>query len=402
MVSEAADTAGALERLLSEPALAVAERESACAPLLSGDGPPMVLFGAGGLGRRTLAGLRRLGLEPVAFSDNDPALWGTDVDGVPVLSPRDSARYARDGVAVVTIWRAEGGHEFAITRSQLETFGWLRVEPFLPLYWAAPEQFLPYLAAGRPSDVLPAADEIRRAFALLGDEASRLEFVAQLRWRVLGDFSAVSEPTPGCDAANEYWPAGLVSCSASESFVDCGAFDGDTLCRYVHAFSSFSAWSAYEPDPVNVEVLERRVAALPSDLGRRVRVRAAATGAAAATAFFVADGTAAAHLSPTGAVSAIEVPVAALDEEDLPSAPSFVKLDVEGAEAATLRGASALLRAHRPTLAVSAYHRLPDLWELPLLVHELCPWARLELRAHAAEAFDLVLYALTSGESSGV
>src|ERR1700680_3299753 len=49
----------------------------------------VVLYGAGGLGRRTLLGMRRQGIDPIAFADGNSALWGTDVEGVRVLSPED-------------------------------------------------------------------------------------------------------------------------------------------------------------------------------------------------------------------------------------------------------------------------------------------------------------------------
>lgn len=361
----------------------------------------LVLFGAGGLGRRTLKGLRRLGKEPQAFVDNDEALWGTVVEGVPVLSPRDAvARYARGGVVCVTIWRAEGGHQFEATRGVLEDSGWRRVLPFLELYRAYPDEFLPYLAAGRVADVLGSAVAVRRAFDLLGDAVSRGEFLAQLRWRLRGDFSAVAEPTPGCDGANEYWPRDVVTPGSAEVVVDCGAYDGDTLARFAAAFGEFAAWVAFEPDPQNFTSFQRGLGRLPASLVARVRAVAAATGASAGAASFAAVGSAASSFTNTDDDVAIEVPVVALDEEDLPSPVTFVKLDVEGAEGATLLGARRLLRQDRPLLAVSCYHRQEDLWELPLLVHELLPGARLALRAHAAEAFDLVLYALPETRST--
>ena len=53
----------------------------------------LVLFGAGNLGRRVLGGLRRLGVEPLAFADNNPRLWGTSVEQLPVLRPDDAASF---------------------------------------------------------------------------------------------------------------------------------------------------------------------------------------------------------------------------------------------------------------------------------------------------------------------
>ena len=67
-------------------------------------GRDLVLMGAGGLGRRTLAGLRAHGVLPLAFADNAPARHGTRIDGVPVLSPADAARqFGSRAAFVVTI-----------------------------------------------------------------------------------------------------------------------------------------------------------------------------------------------------------------------------------------------------------------------------------------------------------
>ena len=65
----------------------------------------IVLFGAGGMGRRMLAGLRRVGIPPVAFADNNPATQGKNIDGIPVLSPVEAAHlYGSNAVFVITIW----------------------------------------------------------------------------------------------------------------------------------------------------------------------------------------------------------------------------------------------------------------------------------------------------------
>lgn len=74
--------------------------------------------------------------------------------------------------------------------------------------------------------------------------------------------------------------------------------------------------------------------------------------------------------------------------------PTFIKMDVEGAEAATIRGALTTIRRDRPLLAVAAYHRQADLWRLPLQVDEAVNDYRFFLRQHAAEGFELVLYAV--------
>jgi Methyltransferase FkbM domain len=74
--------------------------------------------------------------------------------------------------------------------------------------------------------------------------------------------------------------------------------------------------------------------------------------------------------------------------------PTFVKMDIEGAESAALAGSHRVIREGRPLLAVAAYHKQADLWELPRQIHDMMADYRMFLRPHAGEGFDAVLYAV--------
>jgi len=94
-----------LDHLLSESLSSVIERErstfdQAAGPLKKS----LVLFGAGGNGRKTLAGLRSLGIEPLAFVDNNSTGWNQFIDGLQVLSPLDAVtKFSQEAVFVVPI-----------------------------------------------------------------------------------------------------------------------------------------------------------------------------------------------------------------------------------------------------------------------------------------------------------
>ena len=87
------------------------------------------------------------------------------------------------------------------------------------------------------------------------------------------------------------------------------------------------------------------------------------------------------------------VQVVALDDVLPTFAATFIKLDVEGAEPAALRGARRTLERHCPDVAVSVYHAASHLWEVPLLLHELQPQYSFMLRYHQFNGFDVVAYA---------
>src|ERR1700729_3284615 len=104
-----------LEELLGEsPASARNREQTTFQKAAGGRDQRIVLFGAGGLGRRTLAGLRSAGIGPLAFSDNRPELWGTDIDGLTVLPPEEAATaFGSNATFVVTIWGAGSTHRLA-------------------------------------------------------------------------------------------------------------------------------------------------------------------------------------------------------------------------------------------------------------------------------------------------
>ncbi len=323
-----------LRRMLEEPKDTARERERALlAELTAKPEMPIVLFGAGNLGRRTLSVLRANGRDVAAFIDNASGLWGTVVDGVPVLSPAGaSARYARDGLVLVTIWRAEGGHDFLVTREGLRGLGWRRVESFIPLFWGYGADALPYITIDLPTKVLEARESVLAAAALWLEERSLREYVNQVRWRLTADFAALSPAEP-----DQYFPAGLVRVGPDEVFVDCGAFTGDTLLDVARRVGSWRAYHAFEPDPASFAALQAVVAALPEPLAGRVHVHRAATSDRPGTARFNATGLDSAKLSASGTY---EVDCVAIDDVVTGAPPTFVKMDIEGAEAAALAGSA--------------------------------------------------------------
>ena len=106
MPSLSADLDQQLDELLAEGAEGAQQREaSAFDELTGGNTTELVLFGAGNLGRRTLARLRKIGVSPLCFIDNNSARWGQAIDGIPVMSPAEGARlYGSSAAFVVTVW----------------------------------------------------------------------------------------------------------------------------------------------------------------------------------------------------------------------------------------------------------------------------------------------------------
>jgi FkbM family methyltransferase len=379
----------ALQGLLAEGVAAARDREGRAFDELAGEArDAIVLFGAGGLGRRCLAGLRGYGVEPLAFADNNPRAWGTRIDGLQVLSPVDAAKqYGRTAAFVITIWGARGPDRMNDRIRAVKALGCTTVIPFGQLAWRYPNGILPHYAVDLPHKTIEQSADVLRAFALLADEASRREYLAQLRWRLFFDFDGMAAP----ETDTIYFPPDLVRLRPDELFVDCGAFDGDTLQQFLAASNgAFEKYIAFEPDPANFSRLGEAVAGLPERVRARIELKRAAISNEDGTVRFSSGAGPSSHVGEGD----LEVEAVALDRYLGPRRPTFIKMDIEGAEPEALAGAARHIRDEAPILAISCYHRHDHLWSIPLLISSMNGQHALYLRPHDLEGWDLVCYAI--------
>jgi hypothetical protein len=96
-------------------------------------------------------------------------------------------------------------------------------------------------------------------------------------------------------------------------------------------------------------------------------------------------------LSQTGEV---EVPAIVLDDLLGDVAPTYVKMDIEGAEPAALAGTAATVARDRPVLALCAYHVQDHLWRLALALDALVDDYAYFLRRYENDCWEVVLYAV--------
>src|ERR1700686_679775 len=137
----------------------------------------LVFFGTGELGRITLENLRQIGQQPLAFADNNPALAGTELSGIPILLPADAAAQFPTALFVITVYTN------APVRRQLKEMG-REFVTFAELAWCYPETFLPREGLELPHRIFAEAAEVIAGFHLWGDEASREEYLGQIAGRL--------------------------------------------------------------------------------------------------------------------------------------------------------------------------------------------------------------------------
>lgn len=344
----------------------------------------LVLFGAGQFGQIVLDRLRSAGVEPCCFSDNNRNRWGTQVNGVQVLNPQTAVeRFGKMATFVVTIFNGSAA------RRQLRALGCERVVAATPLFWKYPAQFMPDMGIGEPERIVEEENQVRQCFAIMSDEPSRHELCNQISWRYWMDPEFLPLPQ---DTGEIYFPSDLVKDIDDEVFVDCGAFDGDSIRSFLRRGQTFSHLYALEPDAQNRALLSQSVAALAEGLREKVTVWPYAAGNIDGEVTFAAGGDVASRVSSSE--TGVSVEARRLDSLDWQFMPTYLKMDIEGAEPDALAGAANLLRDAQPVLAICLYHRLEHLWQIPNLIHSLAPDYSMFVRRYAEDGWEQVCYAV--------
>ena len=353
--------------------------------LIAGDfGKSIILVGAGELGKYALKGLLKIGIKPLAFTDNNKKLWGTKIDEIKVMSPEEAAdNYKDNAVFVITVYNG------SYLIQQMRNLQCKFISPFTYLFLKYSDIFLPYFSLDVPDIMFSERNKIQKALNLWADNYSKAEYIAQFQWRILRDFYAVWNKLP----MNElYFPKYLWTSNDKEIFIDCGAFRGDTIKSFIiNNYSAFSKIIAIEPDPENYKNLNKYISKLPEKINKKIFTYQTAVGKKSGKISFEICGTVA---SAINSGSDIKIKCSTLDYLCEGLEPTFVKMDIEGAELDVLQGAQKIISKARTIWAVCLYHRQTDLWRIPLYFNKLSDDYLFYLRRYAEESWELILYAV--------
>lgn len=223
-------------------------------------------------------------------------------------------------------------------------------------------------------------DQFRFVYDRLADESSREVFSKLLAFRDTYDIEYLEGFTDR--QREQYFEDFLRLDAAEETFVDVGAFDGFTSLEFMRRYPEYRAVEVFEPDPVNFRHCSSALAGRP-----RVRLHQLGASDKAAMLSFAANGS----TSALSSVGSICVRVEKLDELPM-GRPTFIKMDIEGAELDALRGAQNLIANNRPRLAICAYHRPSDLWRIPRFVLDCCSNYDLYMRHYTECIYETVIF----------
>ena len=345
---------------------------------------PWMVYGAGGMGRKMAAELIKAGFEVLGFVDKMST--GALVDGLPSWTLLQAQSGAMLGCNMAVGIHNPGVDVDSVGLSLRETgcsSVWLSRDlvEFLPKLshcWLEPAAAMHGLSREKLQSVVDVLSWDAESLGQLGA-------IMASRWGV-GDAGAMR-----VNAADQYSPKGICPLPKRLRMIDCGAYVGDSYADLLSKGHVFDAYAGLEPDVENFKSLAKRLAGAPGALA----LPCAAWSGAAMLEFAPDD---AAGKIVQG-MQGVGIQALGIDESLMGMEPNFIKMDIEGAEAAALEGARQTIALRQPRLAVSSYHSAMDIWNLPIIMRDMLEAgggkARVALRSHAQSSFDSVLYAWT-------
>ena len=353
----------------------------------------LLIYGTGNIARACANLLNAKGVIVEAFVDHFPDAPEV-VEGKRVFRPdsQELSVFRQAGLPILIGAFNPHANTRAIIQ-RLFSDKWTQFIPFVEFYRQFPGQFgdLFWLTA---SDVHEqCADDIQLAETLWSDDKSLQLFRNTISFRRSGDLELLEDPDVGC----QYFPRDVPPWSQPLSIIDCGAYIGDTLKHIVDHNIPISSYIAFEPDPRNYRQLSQQLKLSKEKISGLCIAMPCATSDKAMQLSFSAQGSGGSRLSSEGSQ---KVQCVSIDDALLDVPVNLIKMDVEGSEIDTLKGAESTIRTHLPGLAVCAYHEPAHLWRIPLLIQQWNLGYELYLRSHCYNGFDSVVYAVPSALAS--
>ncbi|MFP3153767.1 FkbM family methyltransferase [Lachnospiraceae bacterium ZAX-1] len=338
----------------------------------------LVVYGAGSRGKRMVRIFSEYGLSVTCFCDDQPNKQDIYVNDTPVLSFEDLMKQGERGEPFVL-------NSYAVviaTYAREDITNKLRMNNFnLNNIYFYPELLVDMVDANQWKVY---ERELETLSAILYDKKSKLLLEDIIEHLVTGKMEPLFCVKD--DAKLEYFDLEL---SDHEIFVDCGAFDGDTILQFVDKVKKFKKIYAFEPDRINYNNLKINI----QKWGAKIQIENMGLCNFEGEISFSEDGAVSSKVSAQGKS---KVHVLKLDDYfSGKDAPTFLKMDIEGSEIAALEGAKHIIETKKPKLAVCLYHKLEHIWEIPYLLKEWNSDYQIYIRHYSANSInELICYAV--------
>jgi len=222
-------------------------------------------------------------------------------------------------------------------------------------------------------------DKYEEVYNLLEDEKSKEIFEKVINFKISFNFDFMEGFTNNFD--EQYFDKELIPNIKNISFVDGGAYIGDTLPQIIKNFPDFKKIYCIEPSDLHIKIAKKSFSAVKNiefincGLGNKKSIN---------PNFQQVEQINCAHDYQANNINTIDN----LIHEKV----DFIKLDIEGAEQDAIEGASYTIKQYNPILAICIYHKAEDWYKIPQIVLEINKNYKVYIRHYMEGVFETVMY----------
>lgn len=195
-----------------------------------------------------------------------------------------------------------------------------------------------------------------KVFDMLYDEVSKKAFVNSIKFRLTGDIRYLYE----CETTVDESYDSIISKRNIKTYIDIGAYNGDTIRELVEHLNISPEIYAFEPDKRNFKKLTEYA----TNSGLNIKpYNCAAWDKNEQIKFFSRSGRNSA--STTSHKGEKTIVIDAVSVDGICKSADYIKIDAEGSDKKAILGAKKLIENDSPVLNIAAYHRTEDYFDIP-------------------------------------
>ncbi|MEE9215600.1 MAG: FkbM family methyltransferase [Thermodesulfobacteriota bacterium] len=340
----------------------------------------IVIYGAGNWGRWLLSLLKGYSVNVNAFLDLKAEMIGK-VEGLPVFKP-DCNDFLRQEKEEMYILIAANYIYHKKVKQNLNELGYKNVNLVKCVWYPGPLNFEKDL-----DSIINKKKDFLECAKILEDEKSFRIYEDAISSYVTAECKMSAE----AETNNQYFPSDIPFKKGYSKFIDCGAFTGDTITQLRKIKGKVDTVIAFESDVHNFKALAEMIRQNKESIAENILLYPCGVWSRLEQLRFNSGQGSGGVISEDG-TSVIQC--VALDDVLSDFIPTFIKMDIEGAEYEALLGAKKMIQNYKPDLAISVYHSIIDFCRIPLLINGWNLGYKFYLRCHLDFNQEVVLYAI--------
>jgi len=242
------------------------------------------------------------------------------------------------------------------------------------------------LALAHPPFILDFEEDFKQnsahyksTYDLLNDEKSKKVFTKILNFKMSFDLDFMEGFTN--NHSEQYFDLELIPAIKNISFVDGGAYVGDTFPQIMQNFPDYKKIYAIEPNNLHINIAKRdfpheqNIEFINCGLGNKKQLNQTTVEEIQNNCN---------HNYQTDNINTID--------NIVNKKVDYIKLDIEGAEQDAIEGAQHTIKMYTPILAICIYHKAEDWYKVPQKVLDINPRYQIYIRHYMEGIYETVMY----------